>query len=358
MDSRERTFLALNFECGDRVPIDLWMSSAFEGKITSALALSKDELLDKYDVDLRYIAGPEYVGPALLDGADIWGVRRTQIAVPTHDGVESYMEVSEHPLADATTVEEIDAYEHWPNCDWFDWSDIESQCDAVREQGRVVVFMGDRMNRIAQLKPAMYLRGVEQILVDMMAEPELSDALFANIRRFYLEYERRILEAANGKIDILLTGDDFGSQNGPLISPATWERFLGDGFADYVSLAKDAGVRVMHHTCGSVGPIIPMMMDRGLDVLQSLQGEADGMDRRELKLRFGDRLAFHGGISIQKSLPFGTGEDVTAEVKEAVEALAGGGGYILCTSHNIQADTTVANAQALLDAYHYYGKYS
>ena len=112
------------------------------------------------------------------------------------------------------------------------------------------------------------------------------------IRAFYLTYLERILEAARGKIDMVLTGHDFGAQNAPLISPEMWTTFLGDGFAQYVALAKQADVRVMHHTCGSVRPIIPLMLERGLDILQSLQPEAADMDPRWLKAEFGDRLAF------------------------------------------------------------------
>ena len=273
-------------------------------------------------------------------------------------GVETYREVASSPLASAATVEAVQTYSHWPSADWFDYSLIEAQCEEVRRQGKVAVFMGDRLNRIAQLKPAMYLRGVEQILVDLLSSPDIARAIFSHIRRFYREYERRVLEAAGGKLDILLTGDDFGSQRGPLISPQMWKEFLGDGFAEYVGTAKTYGVRTMHHTCGSVRPIVPLMVERGLDVLQSLQPEASGMDPRELKADFGDRLGFHGGISIQRTLPLGTPEDVRREVADRIAALAPGGGYILCTAHNIQADTPVENVEALLRAYKGLGRYS
>ena len=363
MDSRERTFRALNFEEPDRVPIDLWMSKGFKHKLEAALGLTEEVFLDSHDVDLRYIEGPGYIGPPLRrfpDGSeeDIWGVRRKTVAVPTPGGVETYKEVVESPLASATTVEEINDYDRWPSPDWFDYSNIEAQCEEIRQQGRVVIFMGDRLNRIAQLKPAMYLRGIEEIFVDMSLNPDLAKAIFSRIRRFYYSYAERIFDAAKGKLDILLMGDDFGSQNGPLLSPSMWVEFLGRGFADYIDIAKSYGIRVMHHTCGAVRPLIPFMLERGLDVLQSLQPEAWGMDPRELKAEFGGRLSFHGGISIQRTLPFGTPKDVRNEVRDRVEALASGGGYILCTAHNIQADTPIGNVQELLSAYKDYGRYS
>lgn len=356
MDSRERVYRTLNLETPDRAPTDLWMSKGFRKKLFSSEELSEQQFLDEHDIDLRYIEGPVFIGPPLRvfeDGSseDIWGVRRKAVTVTMTDGAEVYEEVAQSPLASATTVEEVNSYNHWPSPDWFDYSPIESQCDEIIRRGRVVVFQGDRMNRLAQLKPAMYIRGVEQILMDMTMEPEIAEAVFAKIRRFYLAYADRIFEAAKGKIDLILTGDDFGSQNGPLVSPQMWTRFLGDGFAEYVALAKNHNVKVMHHTCGSVRPIIPLMMERGLDVLQSIQPEASNMDPETLKREFGDRLAFHGGISIQRTMPFGTPQDVRNEVLDRMQSLGAGGGYILCTSHNIQADTPLENLEALLRAY-------
>lgn len=363
MNSRERTFLALDFQEPDRVPIDFWMSKGFERKLESSLNVSAEALRDAHDVDLRYIEGPAYIGPSLRafpDGLqeDLWGVRRQTVIVPAGDGEESYKEVVESPLSSACTVEEINDYAHWPSADWFDYGDVEAQCEEIRKQRRVVVFMGDRLNRIAQLKPAMYLRGIEEILVDMSSRPHLASAIISNIREFYCAYAERIFEAAEGKLDILLMGDDFGTQNGPMVSPGMWVDFLGEGFAEYINIAKGYGLRVMHHTCGGVRPLIPLMIERGLDILQSLQPEASDMNPRELKAEFGHRLAFHGGISIQRTMPFGTPRQVREVVRDTIEALAPGGGYILCTSHNIQADTPVENVKELLRAYEEYGRYA
>lgn len=362
MDSRERVFLALNFQPPDRIPIDFWMSAGFEKKLLAGHASSVEQFLDDHDVDLRYIEGPAYIGPPLrtfpggLD-EDIWGVRRRTVSVSINGGIETYKEVADSPLATAATVEEMNAYDHWPSADWFDYSTIEAQCEKIRNRGRAVVFMGDRLNRISQLKPAMYLRGLEQIFMDMSLNPELAHAIFARIRNFYCEYARRIFEAARGKLDILLMGDDFGSQNGPLVSPSMWINFLRPGFADYIRIAKSFNLRVMHHTCGSVQPLVGLMADCGLDILQSLQPEALGMNLRELKSQFARRLAFHGGISIQRTMPFGSVKDIRDEVQTRIRDLASGGGYILCTSHNVQADTSLENVTTLFQAYNDFGKY-
>jgi len=359
MDSRERVFLALNFEEPDRVPVDFWGSEGFYRSLQQGL--DKAAFLDRHDVDFRYIAGPRYVGPppaVSADGirTDIWGVPRQTVRVPTQFGEEIYQEVARSPLAAAQTAEEIDAYAHWPSPDWFDYGPVKAQCEAIRSKGRVAVFMGDRLNRVAQLKPAMYLRGVERIFMDLAEAPEIAQAILRHLRRFYVEYLSRVLEAADGGVDIVVTGDDFGSQNAPLLSPAMWRQFLGDGFEEYMTIIRTGGARSMHHTCGRVTPLVGEMAARGLQILQSLQPEAMAADYAFLKSTYGRRLAFQGGVSIQQTLPRGTPEQVREEVRRRVETLAPGGGYILCTAHNIQADCPPANVEALLQAYRQEGK--
>ena len=346
----------------DRVPVDYWSTPEAEARLCAITGLAdRAAIMDSFGVDFVYVEGPRYVGPPLGGDSpgetlDIWGVpRRTQVA-GNGPAAQPYRTVTSHPLAGASTPEDVLDYGHWPDVDWFDFSVVREQCRA--EADRCVMFMGDRLNRIAQLKPAMYLRGVKEVLLDMSLNPDLAEAVFSNIRRFYCSYAERIFDAARGKLDILLMGDDFGAQNGPLLSPDMWVDYLGKGFAAYIDIAKSYDLLVMHHTCGSVRALIPLMIERGLDILQSLQPEAAGMDPRELKAAFGGQLAFQGGISIQRTLPFGTPQQVRHEVREVIDALAPGGGYILCTSHNIQADTPMENLEALLRAYQDYGAYS
>jgi uroporphyrinogen decarboxylase len=217
--------------------------------------------------------------------------------------------------------------------------------------------MGDRLNRVAQLKPAMYLRGIENTFADLALHPEIVQAILDRIKAFYLAYLERILDAAGGKIDIVLTGDDFGSQQGLLISPDTWRTYIQPGFAAYVDLIKSYNATAMHHTCGSVVDLLPDLIACGLDVLQSIQPEADRMSLADLKARYGRELCFHGGISIQQTMPFGSPDDVRAAVREIAEIVKPDGGYIFGTAHNIQADTRIENVRALLNAYHAYGRY-
>jgi len=142
-----------------------------------------------------------------------------------------------------------------------------------------------------------------------------------------------------------------------MISPSMWQEMLEKGFSDYIKVAKDHGAKVMHHTCGSVYDIIEDFIDCDLDILQSVQPEASGMDPGRLKADFGDRLCFQGGISIQKVLPFMNPADVRDHVASVLGQMMPGGGYIAGTAHNIQADTSIENIAALFEAYHDYGAY-
>ncbi len=355
VNSRERVLTALDHNSPDRVPIDFWaVQEIFSQLITHYRVSSKDEVLDRIGADLRYIEGPLYTGPDLArytDGSedDIWGVARKTTSTP--DGKAAYKTVVRYPLLEIKTVEEVNDYKHWPSVDWFDFSVIEEQCDEYLAGEKVVVFEGDRLNRIAQLKPYMYLRGTENAFVDMILDPGLFSAVRDRITGFYKEYLIRILESANGKIDIIMTGDDFGSQENLLLSKESWQSMLAPGFKAFMDIIKSAGAYTMHHTCGSVYHIIPEMIEMGLDILQSLQPEAAGMNGGKLKKDFGESLSFNGSMSVQKTLPFGTPEEVRGEVVKRFETLGTKGGFIIGTAHNIQADTPLENVLALIDAY-------
>lgn len=362
MNSRERVLRALAHQEPDRVPIDYWASGEITARLLKELRLSsEEELLEHFGVDFRYIAGPRYIGPELAvraDGSveDLWGVPRVKVQVGAGERTGSYREACDPPLKDMT-LEEIKAYPKWPDPDWFDYGCVREQAARARAAGKCVVFMGDRMNRCSQLKPAMYLRGIADILMDLAVNPEIAQYLFDRIAEFYLEYARRTFEAAGDSLDILMMGDDFGTQKGLFMSPDMWRELLRPNFKALIDLGHRHGYKVAHHSCGSIKAIIPDMIECGLDILNPVQPEAQDMDRRELKQRFGDRLSFHGSISIQKTMPFGTPEDIRAEVGERFATLGAGGGFIFCTAHNIQVDTPSENVFALFDAYREFGRY-
>jgi uroporphyrinogen decarboxylase len=357
VDSRTRAEKTLTHTEPDRVPVDFWASSEITARLLGRFGFtSKEELLQHFNVDFRYIDGPAWIGPNLEEQADgtkkdHFGVPRRRVAYGEGERQGTYSEVAGCPLAHAQSVEEIEAYPGWPEADWFDYSVVREQARQARALGKTVVFMGDRLNRCAQLKPAMYIRGMEQILMDLYVNPEIAAAIFRRISAFYCEYLRRTLEAAEGNIDIVFTGDDFGTQQNTFMPDALWRDMLRDGFRRYIDIGHESGCRVAHHTCGRIESLIPDFIACGLDILNPLQPEVQGMDYARLKTEFGRGIVFHGGISIQQTLPHGSVDDIRAEVRDRIEKLADNGGYILCTAHNIQADTPLENVEALFQAY-------
>lgn len=359
--SRERVMKAINHEESDRVPFDYWAAPEVTLRLQKELGLeNKEKLLQYFDVDLRYVEGPSYIGQEIKkyeDGTieDLWGVRRKIMSIEKDGYKWSYKHVAVSPLEHMIDSKEIDEYEKWPSADLWDYSKLEEECEQFKNY--CVVNAGDRLDRTAQLKPMMYLRGMEQTLVDLYQNPKIVDAIVSHIKEYFLEYNKKVFKSAKGKIDIFMMGDDFGTQNGPMMDISMWKRFFKNGFKEYIELAHKYGIKVMHHTCGSVKYLIPEFIECGLDILQSLQPNAHEMDLKTLKKEYGKYICFHGSVDIQHTLPKGSKKDITEEVRERMEGGKSGGGFIICTAHNIQPDTPTENILALFETYKEYGKY-
>lgn len=363
MTPRERALKAINFEEADRVTIDNWMVPEIKKRCMEYWGCeNEEELLAFLGVDVRDNYGPSYVGQEFKefdDGtvADLWGVRRRQVIYgkgTSHEGI--FKEVSWSPLEHMTTVEEMEAYEGWPSPDWWDYSKMKEDCAYWHPQ-HFVLNKGDRLDRTAQLKAMMYLRGIQQTFIDLAQNPKIVEFIRDRVVNYFVEYNPKVFEAADGEVDMFMMGDDVGGQRGPLLSPEMWRRYFKDGFRTYVDIAHKYGLKVMYHTCGDVYALIPDFIDCGLDMLQSLQTQATNMDIKRLKQEFGKDLSFQGGMDIQQVLPLGTPDDVREMVKYAADNAKPGGGYFFGTAHNIQADTDMQNVVALFEAYHEYGVY-
>jgi uroporphyrinogen decarboxylase len=363
MTSRERALKAINFEEADRVTIDNWMVPEIKKRCMEYWGCeNEEELLSFLGVDVRDNYGPSYVGQEFKkfdDGtvADLWGVRRRQVIYgkgTSHEGI--FKEVAWSPLEHMTTVEEIEAYEGWPSPEWWDYSKMKAECLYWHPQ-YFVLNKGDRLDRTAQLKPMMYLRGIQQTFVDLAQNPKIVECIRDRVINYFVEYNPKVFEAADGEADMFMMGDDVGGQRGPLLSPDMWRRYFKDGFRTYCDIAHKYGLKVMYHSCGDVYALIPDFIDCGLDMLQSLQPQATNMDIKRLKQEFGKDLSFQGGMDIQQVLPLGTPDDVRQMVKYAADNAKPGGGFFFGTSHNIQADTDMQNVVALFEAYHEYGVY-
>ncbi len=355
MTPRERVLTALQHQTPDRVPWDYWAGPEVSARLREHYQVpTQDALLARLGVDLRYVTGPSYAGQefrTFADGTveDLWGVRRRTMQVTRGPYQWQYRHAEVSPLAGAATVADIDGYRHWPSPDWWDYSAVARECAQYPDWA--VVNAGDRLDRTAQFKPMMYLRGMEQAYIDLVWNPEIVDAIVGHIREYFLEYNRRVFGAAAGGIDIFMMGDDFGTQAGLMMGRETWRRFFKPGLSRTIALAHQYGIRVMHHTCGSVVELIPDFIDCGLDILQSLQPRARGMELAALKREFGRDISFHGGVDIQETLPAGTPDDVGEMVRGLLAGGRDGGGFIISTAHNIPPETPTANIVALFEAY-------
>ncbi len=363
MNCRERAMMAIRHQEPDRVPIDNWMVPEIQKKTMEYFGCENyDELLKFLGVDFRNNYGPSYVGQTFKkhpDGTveDLWGVKRKVITYgkgTDHEG--TYSEVAESPLERMTTVEEIERYDRWASPDWWDYSKVQQNCD-VYHPDYAVINVGDRLDRTAQLKPIMYLRGIQQTFIDLAINPKIIEAIRDHIINYFVEYNHRVFKVTTGAIDVFMMGDDIGGQTGPLISLDMWRHYFKKGFKTYVDIAHQYGIPVMYHTCGDVKQFIPDFIECGLDILQSLQPRATNMDIKRLKKEFGKDISFQGGMDIQHVLPLGKTQDVREMVRYAMESAKRGGGYIICTAHNIQVDTPIENVVALFEAYHEFGSY-
>ncbi|MFO8080614.1 MAG: uroporphyrinogen decarboxylase family protein, partial [Armatimonadota bacterium] len=160
---------------------------------------------------------------------------------------------------------------------------------------------------------------------------------------------REGLEAAGGAIDILHLGEDCGQQGGRLFPPKIFERFFVPRIKPFIDLAHEHGALAMLHSCGDTHEIMPTFIEMGLDILDAMQPEPAGMDPAAIKREFGRDLTFCGLVSTQQTLPHGSPDDVRREVRERIEVMGAGGGYVLAPAHCIQPDTPIENVLAMYD---------
>lgn len=353
MTSRERVLTAFAHKEPDRVPVWCGASPEFIAKALRQLQLNNsEELLDRLGDDFRRVfaryAGPPGRSPdaALPPGVSC----RTPFGVE-HRGHGCGIPVNP-PLANAT-LQQLEEYT-WPNPDWMDVSAVRVQ--AQQWGGRFAILGGDWS---PFWHDANELFGMEKLMLNMHDHPALVDAVMERVVDYYFEVSRRIFEAAAGVLDIFFIGNDFGSSMGPLISEPMFRRFIFPHLQRLVRLGHDYGLKVMMHCCGSFVPLIPAMLEAGLDGLQALQPSTRGMDSATLKTMFGDKILLNGCIDSQHVLISGTPELVRDTTRRTLEVMKPGGGYVLSASHDwLLEETPVENVVAMFDAAREFGSYS
>jgi len=344
---RERVQLALSHQEPDRVPVDFMATPQAWSRLCEYLGTDdREAVLRDLGVDLRHPRQP-YIGPPLdyrPDGSwvDAWGVRRQR--VKHNQG--AYDEIVEHPLAHIQDASELEQYT-WPQPEWWDAAALKDEVRQMDSQGDYAIALEEFGDPGGIFEIAWYMRGMEQFLIDMVANPDLAYEIMRRVADFYIGLLDRVMTKVGERIDLIWTSDDIAHQHGMLISLRLWRELIAPHHERLNRRIHGLGTRVMYHSCGAVRQFIPDLIGIGTDVLDVLQFSADKMDPHEIKTEFGERLCFHGGMDVQSTLPFGTEDEVRRVARERINVLGRGGGYILAPTHNVQVDTPPANIVAM-----------
>ena len=341
MTPKQRVHAALRREPVDRVPVFMWFHPQTARRLGDLLGIPADLVGSAMGDDVKMTwVNNNYAMEGIVheregEGhVDFWGIRWVR------EG--AFNQPVGFPLAGASR-EEVLAY-RFP----VDKTDfllhLMDPLLAQREQ----YFIGCDVSPCA-FEMYWRLRGLEEAILDLAGDAELARAMLRRCAEFALELSRRA--CAELAIDWLWCGDDVAGQRSMVMSPSAWRSMIKPLMAELFAVGKSRGLWVAHHCCGALRPIIPDLIECGLDVLNPVQAGCPGMDPLELKREFGDSLAFMGGVDTQELLPFAS----PAEVRRATERLidgmtAGGGGYILAASHTIPPETPDENIFALYEA--------
>jgi uroporphyrinogen decarboxylase len=383
MNSRERLLTALNHREPDCVPLDLGSTQVTgihvvaHRRLRKALGLPPDDaqlcdsiqqlalpaadLLGRLGVDVRGLFPLNSHNWNVCEedageyGAyhDEWGITHHR---PRPDGL--YYSIVQVPLpGSGVTAEEIEKHA-WPDMgDPQRIAGLRELAAAYRTAGYGVVL---KSPFAGLFEMAQRILGMENCLILMASDPKLAGLLFDKLLELKLDFWEMALPELAAAVDVVAEFDDYGTQMSQLISPRMFRRQLKPRlrmlFARIKQLAPDA--KLFFHSCGNVRPIIPDLIEIGVEILNPVHLRAAGMEPVALKRDHGDALVFWGGgVDTQVVLPSGTPQEVKDDVRRNIEALAPGGGYLFSPVHNIQADAPPENILAMLEALQEYGTY-
>lgn len=382
MTPRDRVRKAINRQIPDRVPIDLGGFQTGIHKLAYAALLKhlgiKDSIvtldpvqqlakpceavLERLHVDTRYItahAPDDFDGDIVQNTRDgrLWHDLTDEFGVvwSMPDDQPLYMDISHHPLADAT-IDDLADYPFPKGDDPTRFTGLRDEALRWREQTPYAISTG--IGGVVY-ETCWYMRGLERWYMDTVENPDFCETLLDRTLAFWMGYYSEFMKEIGDLVDVVMIGDDIGGQTGPLFSPDFYRRVVKPRQKTLVQHIKSlTNARIWYHTCGSVVPLIGDLIDNGIDILNPVQVSAANMDPRDLKQRYGDRLTFWGGgIDTQHVLGFGTPEDVRKDVRKNVAALKPGGGYVFNSVHNIQAGVPPENIVAMFDAAYECGFY-
>ncbi len=383
MTGRERVLAAINHGLPDRVPIVIGASNATGMKIGPYRGLKRLLGLDAAGED-RYIYDWPELGTVLPDEAvlerlhsDVRGVldafpaatiARNRARPPHSPFIDDWgsgqVEVEEgtwypgvHPMADATSLDAIERHP-WPDMD--DPSrvaHVREAAAALATDGRYAIIATPWL--LFPFERAFAMQGLEQFLMNLAIEPEFAEALLKRIAEACKTLMGHFLAELGDNVDIIKIGDDLGTEQSLLMSPAMYRRILKPIHADYIAfIRRRTKAKVFFHTDGDVFDLLDDFVEIGVDILNPVQSGSGKLGNlAEVKRRYGSNLAFCGAIDTQHVLPNGTPGEVRAEVRRAIGTLGPGGGYLLAAVHTIMNEVPPENVLAMADAAVEYGSY-
>jgi len=356
MNSKERVLKSILHKQTDRVPLDYWSRRDVTSRLILFLGLnSKEELFQRLGIDFRKIkineshANFEKKTTGMLKGSsessgrryiiyedgrfeDEWGVVRRIGSNGLYD------EWISGPFVNNTDIN----YFHWPKLD------IYESVEAIHKR---LLTYENKYALIGYLdlpfKNCWLMRGLENFLCDMLINPVFAKKLLQQVATYQKEKGLRLIRAG---VDIIGIYGDLGMQDRLLVEPRSWRAIEKPVLAEMIDSFKNENpdVLIFLHSDGNIFKLIPDFIEIGVDILNPIQPEC--MDPMKVKQKFGDKITMHGTISLQKTLPYGSVDDVIREVKERIKTCGQNGGLVIGPSNLFQNDIPLKNIIAMYDA--------
>lgn len=350
MTDRENLLRVLRRSGPERVPFYFNLCDSLERMFRKRTGSA--DYMAYYRMPFRYVdsllsAHPAnyssyFSGLPLSAGIDEWGVA----SVPS--GNEHFVKMV-HPMKDFTSVRQVLDFPRPDVLADYRWEGFARRVADVQREGLAAVY-----SAVQIFESAWYLRGLENLLMDMFSEFEMAAACLDTMTELKAATAAR---AASCGVDMIVFGDDVGTQKGMMMSPGMWRKWLKPGMREAIHAAKAAKPDVLayYHSDGVIYDIIPDLIEIGVDILNPVQPEC--MDPALVKAQYGDKLSFWGTIGTQTTMPFGTPREVKDCVRHNIETVGRGGGLVVAPTHLLEPEVPWENIEALVEAVELYGRY-
>jgi uroporphyrinogen decarboxylase len=375
MTHRERVLAALNLQEPDRVPVDFGSTIATTiiqpayDKLQNFLGIRQEvqfmarrartvipdeRVLQRFDIDTRPVLLGDFQGGAYreIDSqtlVDVWGI--TWKRAP-----DGHFINTDGPFQKVEPTLEVLERFAWPDPNTPSlYAGLREKVEFLRKTTDYALILNLPVGIVHHCQ---FMRGFGEWLMDLKLSPEFACALMDRIADVWIKIAEKAIDEVGGNIDVISWGDDVAAQEAPFMSPQTYRDLIKPRHKRMIQALKArCGAKVWYHSCGSVRLLIEDLIDAGIDSLNPVQVSARNMDPFQLKKDFGNRLSFWGGIDTHRVLPFGTPDEVRREVRKIIDGLGKGGGYLLASVHNIQAEVPPENIEAMFDEAREYGRY-